>query len=113
MKTVPKNNDNILKYLRNHHQQQIDKLLMKNQLEIDIVEEIRSFVKQKCNLDKNYAESLLKLSTNFQNKKLANIPNILRIEQKMWPWEAFKKILSVTRNGRNLLHIIFLKVIQR
>ena len=81
MKTVPKNNDNILKYLRNHHQQQIDKLLMKNQLEIDIVEEIRSFVKQKCNLDKNYAESLLKLSTNFQNKKLANIPNILRINR--------------------------------
>ena len=39
-------------------------------LEIDLVEDIRSFVKQKCSLDKSYAESLLKLSTNFQNRKL-------------------------------------------
>ena len=54
----------------------MEKLLQKNQLEIDIVEDIRSFVKQKCSLDKAYAESLLKLSTNFQSRKLADVRSL-------------------------------------
>ena len=33
-------------------------------------------MKQKCSLEKSYAEGLLKLSTNFQNKKIANIPDV-------------------------------------
>ena len=69
-------NETLIKYLKNHHQQQVEKLIAKNQLEIDIVEDIRNFVKQKCNLDKNYAEGLLKLSTNFQNHKIPSIPNV-------------------------------------
>ena len=76
MRPIPTPNETLIKYLKNHHQQQLDKLLVKNQLEIDIVEDIRNFVKQKCNLDKNYAEGLLKLSTNFQNRKIPNIPNL-------------------------------------
>ena len=80
MKTLRVRTENIVKYLKSHHQQQIEKLIHKNQLEIDIVEDIRNFVKQKCNLDKNYAEGLLKLSTSFQNKKMANIPNVDRVD---------------------------------
>ena len=70
MKTLPQRNVNLLKFLKSHHQEQIEKLLQKNQIEIDLVEDIRSFIKQKCTLDKTYAEALLKLSTNFQNRKL-------------------------------------------
>ena len=70
MKTLPQRNTNLLKFLKSHHIDQVEKLIQKNQIEIDIVEDIRSFVKQKCSLDKSYAESLLKLSTNFQSRKL-------------------------------------------
>ena len=81
MKTLPSKTDNLVQNLKNHHQQQIEKLLLKNQLEIDIVEDIRNFVKQKCNLEKNYAEGLLKLSTNFQNKKIPKVPNVDRTNE--------------------------------
>lgn len=73
---VPPRSHNLAKFLRNHHQEQVDKLLLKNQIEVGIVEDIRSFVKQKCLIEKCYAESLLKLSSNFQNKKQPNIPDI-------------------------------------
>ena len=76
MRPLPTQNETLIKYLKNHHHQQLDKLIVKNQLEIDIVEDIRNFVKQKCNLDKNYAEGLLKLSTNFQNRK-RNITSVI------------------------------------
>ena len=76
MKNIPPRNGNIVKFLKNHHQEQLDKLVLKNQIEIAIVEDIRNFVKQKCTLERSYAEGLLKLSTNFQNKKIPNIPNI-------------------------------------
>ena len=76
MKSIPPRNGNIVKFLKNHHQEQLDKLVLKNQLEIGIVEDIRNFVKQKCSLEKSYAEGLLKLSTNFQNKKIPNIPDV-------------------------------------
>ena len=76
MKSIPPRNGNIVKFLKNHHQEQLDKLVLKNQIEIGIVEDIRNFVKQKCSLEKSYAEGLLKLSTNFQNKKIPNIPDI-------------------------------------
>ena len=65
-----------MKFLKNHHQEQLDKLVLKNQIEIGIVEDIRNFVKQKCSLGKSYAEGLLKLSKNFQNKKIPNIPDV-------------------------------------
>lgn len=78
MKAPQSKTENLLKYLKNHHQLQIEKLLVKNQWEIDIAEDIRNFVKQKCNLDKSYAEGLLKLSTNFQHKKIPNVPNLER-----------------------------------
>ena len=66
MRAQQKTSESILKYLRNHHQQQLDKLVVKNQLEIDIVEDIRNFVKQKCTLDKNYAEgNAIRIRTHF------------------------------------------------
>ena len=73
---VPPRTPNLVKFLKNHHQEQVDKLVLKNQMEIGIVEDIRSFVKQKCTIEKSYAESLLKLSSNFQGKKQPNIPDI-------------------------------------
>ena len=76
MKSIPPRNGNIVKFLKTHHQEQLDKLVLKNQIEIGIVEDIRNFVKQKCSLEKSYAEGLLKLSKNFQNKKIPNIPDV-------------------------------------
>ena len=94
MKTLPSKTDNLVQNLKNHHQQQIEKLLLKNQLEIDIVEDIRNFVKQKCNLEKNYAEGLLKLSTNFQNKKIPKVPNVDRNNE---PQENFSNPVANRR----------------
>ena len=74
MKNIPPRNGNIAKFLKNHHEEQLEKLVLKNQIEIGIMEDIRNFGKQKCSLEKSYAEGLLKLSTNFHNKKIANIP---------------------------------------
>ena len=39
-------------------------------VETGMIHDTRSFVKQKCTIEKSYAESLLKLSSNFQNKKV-------------------------------------------
>ena len=59
---LPPRATNLVKFLRNHHQEQVqwnliqdlsnpnhqvDKLVLKNQMEMGIVEDIRSFVKQK------------------------------------------------------------------
>ena len=97
MRPIPTQNETLIKYLKNHHHQQIDKLVVKNQLEIDIVEDIRNFVKQKCNLDKNYAEGLLKLSTNFQNRKIPNIPNL---EKPHCQDEKVENIISTNSQRR-------------
>ena len=104
MKSIPPRNGNIVKFLKNHHQEQLDKLVLKNQIEIGIVEDIRNFVKQKCSLEKSYAEGLLKLSKNFQNKKIPNIPDVASSAkdiQESEKWKKEKRKRRVSLSGDN------------
>ena len=108
MNNIPPRNGNIVKFLKNHHQEQLDKLVLKNQIEIGIVEDIRNFVKQKCSLEKTYAEGLLKLSTNFQNKKIPNIPDIASSAKDSEQKKKEKKQRRVSLSGdENLAGLIF------
>ena len=108
MKSIPPRNGNIVKFLKNHHQEQLDKLVLKNQIEIGIVEDIRNFVKQKCSLEKSYAEGLLKLSTNFQNKKIPNIPDVASFTKDSEKRNKEKKQRRVSLSGDdNLAGLIF------
>ena len=44
----------------------------KNQSELDLLDDISKFMKQKSAIEKTYAESLLKLSSVYGSKKVAN-----------------------------------------
>ena len=43
----------------------------KNQNELDLLDDIKNFMKQKATIEKTYAESLLKLSSVYGSKKIA------------------------------------------
>jgi hypothetical protein len=64
------------KHVQALHKDQLAKLQAKSSQEIDLLEQIRSFVKAKASLEKSYAEGLLKISTSHLNHKLAAIPDI-------------------------------------
>ena len=59
----------------NLHKDQAAKLQAKNQQELDLLDDIRNFMKQKAALEKNYAEGLLKLSSVYGTKKIAALPS--------------------------------------
>ena len=44
----------------------------KNQSELDLLDDITKFMKQKAAIEKSYAEGLLKLSSVYGSKKIAN-----------------------------------------
>ena len=63
------------KQVQNLQKEQFAKLQLKNQQEADLLDDIRNFVKQKASIEKHYADSMLKLSTSFLNKRIATIPD--------------------------------------
>lgn len=67
------------KFVQNLHKEQFSKLQAKNQQELDLLDDIRNFMKQKAAIEKHYAEGLLKLSTVYGTKKIAAIEDA-RIE---------------------------------
>jgi len=61
------------KFVQNLHKEQFSKLQAKNQQELDLLDDIRNFMKQKAAIEKHYAEGLLKLSNVYGTKKIAAI----------------------------------------
>ena len=57
----------------NLHKDQTSKLQAKNQQELDLLDDIRNFMKQKAAIEKHYAEGLLKLSSVYGTKKIAAV----------------------------------------
>ena len=55
----------------NLHKEQAVKLQAKNQQELDLLDDIRNFMKQKAAIEKHYAEGLLKLTSVYGTKKIA------------------------------------------
>ncbi len=64
------------KHIQSLHKDQMSRLQAKNSQEIDLLEQIKSFAKQKAALDKSRADGMLKLCTAQLNHKLAAIPDI-------------------------------------
>ena len=48
----------------------------KNQQELDLLDDIRNFMKQKVAIEKHYAEGIVKLSSVYGTKKIANIEDV-------------------------------------
>lgn len=67
---------NYAKFLKNLHSEQLAKLQLKNQLECELLEDIRQFTIKRSAIEKSYSEALLKISSVYLNKKMANIPEI-------------------------------------
>ena len=61
------------KFVVNLHKEQTSKLQAKNQQELDLLDDIRNFMKQKAAIEKHYAEGLLKLSSVYGTKKIAAV----------------------------------------
>jgi hypothetical protein len=65
-----------VRHLTALHKDQHSKLHAKNAQEIELLEDIRTFMKARSAMEKQYADSLLKLSTSYLNHKIANVPDI-------------------------------------
>ncbi len=55
-----------LKHVQNLHKDQYTSTQLKNSQEIDLLDDIMGYVKKRGAIEKQYAESLLKLSNNYQ-----------------------------------------------
>ncbi|KAJ8922371.1 hypothetical protein NQ315_004314 [Exocentrus adspersus] len=65
----PPRKGNYVKFLKTLHSEQINKLVLKNQHECDLLEDIRTFIIKRSAIEKSYSEALLKISSAYLNKK--------------------------------------------
>nr|XP_045612891.1 protein nervous wreck-like [Procambarus clarkii] len=84
----PPRKGNYLKVCKNLHSEQLSKLLAKNQQECELLEDIRNFTKQRSTIEKNYGEALCKIAANYQNRKIACVPDI-RLEDGSEAWNVY------------------------
>ncbi|CAH2008525.1 unnamed protein product [Acanthoscelides obtectus] len=92
----PPRKGNYAKFLKNLHTEQINKLLLKNQHECDLLEDIRTFVIKRSAIEKSYSEALLKISSAYLNKKIPNIPDIKLDggDEKWNMWNVWRTVLE-------------------
>ncbi len=69
-----------LKHLTALHKDQHSKLQAKNQQEVELLEDIRTFMKARAVAEKQYGDALLKLSTSHMNRKIAALPDVQTAE---------------------------------
>ena len=75
------------KFVQNLHKDQFSKLQAKNQQELDLLDDIRNFMKQRAAIEKHYAEGLVKLSSVYGTKKIANLEDIRDENEPQSPGE--------------------------
>ncbi|XP_055373206.1 protein nervous wreck isoform X2 [Condylostylus longicornis] len=93
----PPRKGNYLKFLKSLHAEQITKLQLKNQHECDLLEDIRQFTIKRSAIEKQYSESLLKISSAYLNKKIPNIPDIKmegQVEERWNMWSVWQTVLE-------------------
>ncbi|XP_017781110.1 PREDICTED: F-BAR and double SH3 domains protein 2 isoform X2 [Nicrophorus vespilloides] len=92
----PPRKGNYAKFLKNLHQEQIAKLLAKNQHECDLLEDIRTFIIKRCAIERSYSDALLKISSAYLNKKIPNIPDIKLDggDEKWNMWNVWRTVLE-------------------
>lgn len=49
--------------------EQHNRLQTKHNLDIDLMDDLRTYIKAKCNIERDYAQALIKLSNHHQAKK--------------------------------------------
>lgn len=62
--------------LKNIHSEQVSKLQAKHQQECELLEDIRNFSRQRSIIEKEYAQSLLKLTTSLLKREFPATPDI-------------------------------------
>ncbi|XP_014262309.1 F-BAR and double SH3 domains protein 2 isoform X2 [Cimex lectularius] len=92
----PPRKGNYAKFLKNLHAEQVAKLQLKNQNECELLDDIRNFILKRSAIEKSYAEALLKISSAFLNRKIANIPDIKTegSEEKWNMWNVWRTVLE-------------------
>ncbi|XP_016958543.1 protein nervous wreck isoform X8 [Drosophila biarmipes] len=92
----PPRKGNYVKFLKNLHTEQVAKLQLKNQHECDLLEDIRQFTIKRSAVEKTYSESLLKISSQYLNKKIPNIPDIKMdgMEERWNMWSVWRTVLE-------------------
>ncbi|XP_053956013.1 protein nervous wreck isoform X8 [Anastrepha ludens] len=93
---MSKRSGNYVKFLKNLHTEQVAKLQLKNQHECDLLEDIRQFTIKRSAIEKSYSESLLKISSQYLNKKIPNIPDIKMegMEERWNMWSVWRTVLE-------------------
>ncbi|XP_028900236.1 protein nervous wreck isoform X10 [Zeugodacus cucurbitae] len=93
---MSKKSGNYVKFLKNLHTEQVAKLQLKNQHECDLLEDIRQFTIKRSAIEKTYSESLLKISSQYLNKKIPNIPDIKMegMEERWNMWSVWRTVLE-------------------
>ncbi|XP_032309765.1 protein nervous wreck isoform X8 [Drosophila ananassae] len=92
----PPRKGNYVKFLKNLHTEQVAKLQLKNQHECDLLEDIRQFTIKRSAVEKSYSEALLKISSQYLNKKIPNIPDIKMdgMEERWNMWSVWRTVLE-------------------
>ncbi|XP_076071244.1 F-BAR and double SH3 domains protein 2-like isoform X2 [Mytilus galloprovincialis] len=62
--------------LKNIHSEQVSKLQAKHQQECELLEDIRNFSRQRSIIEKEYAQSLLKLTTSLLKREFSATPDL-------------------------------------
>ncbi|KRG05575.1 uncharacterized protein Dmoj_GI12624, isoform H [Drosophila mojavensis] len=93
---MSKKSGNYVKFLKNLHTEQVAKLQLKNQHECDLLEDIRQFTIKRSAIEKSYSEGLLKISSQYLNKKIPNIPDIKMdgMEERWNMWSVWRTVLE-------------------
>ncbi|KAG8200260.1 hypothetical protein JTE90_021915 [Oedothorax gibbosus] len=79
--------------LKNTHNEQLVKLQMKHQQDSDFLDDIRNFSKMRAIIEKDYAQSLLKLATSHLQKKGPTCP-----EGKPEDGESYNTVYAVWKS---------------
>ncbi|XP_037940718.1 protein nervous wreck isoform X4 [Teleopsis dalmanni] len=92
----PPRKGNYVKFLKNLHTEQVAKLQLKNQHECDLLEDIRQFTIKRSAIEKSYSDALLKISSQYLNKKIPNIPDIKMegMEERWNMWSVWRTVLE-------------------
>ncbi len=85
------------KHVQALHKDQYQKLHTKHTQEVELLEDVKSFVKAKVAIEKHYADALLKLTTSHQHHKLAVIPDVQRgdqVSEEINVYNIWRKVLE-------------------
>ena len=89
----------------NQFQEHYNNLQGKNQSELDLLDDMTKFMKQKAAIEKTYAEGLLKLSSVYGSKKIASKVGVDSKESKDGADQ------QDSGSGQNIFHL-WLKVLE-